>query len=207
MNRVKVTFIQASYTFDGAAYGPFQASEAVPFLEVPEALANILSLPLYDGAAAEEAAAEGQELLEANASLKAELERVKAELDAETRKGDQAYESYVQSYDQFEVDRKSFKEQLSAARTELEAARAETTERVEKLTQQAQSLDKALAERIPEIDALKARILELEQPQSAGSVIPPDALKRITDVKGVGEKLAPVILAALTAPATEEPAQ
>lgn len=45
---VKVTAMLAAYAVEGVSYGPFQATEDRPFLEVPEALANALNLPRYE---------------------------------------------------------------------------------------------------------------------------------------------------------------
>lgn len=56
----------------------------------------------------------------------------------------------------------------------------------------------------------QAQVLQLEQELQdarAAQVIPPDALARIESVKGVGEKLAEAVLAALTAPAEPPPAE
>lgn len=59
-------------------------------------------------------------------------------------------------------------------------------------------------------EAAQVRVQQLEQELQearAAQPIPADALKRITDVRGVGEKLAEAVLAALTAPALTTPAE
>lgn len=69
----------------------------------------------------------------------------------------------------------------------------------------AKALEQVKAEHETALAGLReehARALE----EAKANVLPGDALKRITDVKGVGDKLAPVILAALQAPATPAPA-
>lgn len=88
---VKVTEVLAGYAFAGKVYGPFKGSKDKPFLEVPEALASALNLPLHESEvqareeAAQAQAAEGgadvEQLLQANHSLKADLDRVTKERD------------------------------------------------------------------------------------------------------------------------------
>ena len=90
---------------------------------------------------------------------------------------------------QFDVD--ALTRERDQARQELEPLRA--------------AQQKAEGER----DAAQAQVATLTSDLEAARVaplIPADALKRITEVKGVGDKLAPVILAALTAP-PEPPAE
>lgn len=60
-----------------------------------------------------------------------------------------------------------------------------------------------LADAESRVTALEAEL----QGARAAPVLPPDALKRIEGVKGVGEKLAEAVLAALTAPAEPPPAE
>ncbi|WP_394649575.1 hypothetical protein [uncultured Deinococcus sp.] len=69
----------------------------------------------------------------------------------------------------------------------------------------AQALEQAKAEHETALTVLReehTRALE----EVKANVLPEDALKRITDVKGVGDKLAPTILAALKAPVASAPA-
>ena len=87
MSRVKVTEIRGAFAFEGASYGPFQASEATPFTEVPAALASALNLPLHESevvAQAEQADAGAsayvEQLLKANHDLKADLGKVTDEV-------------------------------------------------------------------------------------------------------------------------------
>lgn len=84
MSRVKVTAIPGGYSFEGVSYGPFEADKKTPFVEVPEALASALTLPLHeDEVKAREAAQAEQEADGESADtfdpVKA-LERVSAEL-------------------------------------------------------------------------------------------------------------------------------
>ncbi|MDV6376241.1 hypothetical protein [Deinococcus arenicola] len=75
----------------------------------------------------------------------------------------------------------------------------EQRDEAQKLTTEALETGQKLAEQL-----LAART-ELETLRAAPT-IPPDAIRRLVDIKGVGERLAPVILAALTAqPEPSEP--
>ena len=53
MKRVKVTEIRGAFAFEGVSYGPFQANNSTPYLEVPAALAAALNLPLHPDEVAE----------------------------------------------------------------------------------------------------------------------------------------------------------
>lgn len=87
---LKVLLLGQTYTRDGVAYGPFQATPDRPYLEVPAGIALASGAPLYDGtdapAQAEAEAGEGEgihvdEILKANESLKADLDNSRADLD------------------------------------------------------------------------------------------------------------------------------
>lgn len=79
---------------------------------------------------------------------------------------------------------------------EQEDAEAQQAEGVDALQARVAALSTELEEVKAERDAARKAVQE-------GQLIPADALERIIEVKGVGEKLAPVILDALTAPAQE----
>ncbi|GGO22164.1 hypothetical protein [Deinococcus humi] len=94
----------------------------------------------------------------------------------------------------------TLRQKLAEAQKERDAFAAEK----DRLIESAQSLaahvhtnEKALAELGTERDALTSQLAAAQ----ARPMLPEDALARLIDVKGVGEKLAPVILDALTAPA------
>jgi len=79
----RVTQLDGAYSVDGRAFGPFRATEDRPYLEVPDALVNALGLNLHESdpqLIAQQAQADAEEgihvdqILEANASLKAELD-------------------------------------------------------------------------------------------------------------------------------------
>lgn len=80
MSRVKVTEIKGAFAFEGKSYGPFQASKDTPFIEVPEALASALNLPLHeDEVKAREAEQAEQQASDAFDPVSA-IQRVNAEL-------------------------------------------------------------------------------------------------------------------------------
>ncbi|WP_161883854.1 hypothetical protein [Deinococcus alpinitundrae] len=79
----KVTNIPGVYAFEGKSYGPFSATNKKEFVEVPEAFAFTLNLPLHDSEELESEAEQGadiQELLDANHSLKEELDQARAQV-------------------------------------------------------------------------------------------------------------------------------
>lgn len=88
----RVTRLDGSYSVDGKAFGPFQASGKAPYLEVPDALATALNLPIHESDAqliAEQEAqadvdADGvdvQAILRANEDLKADVDAVTQDRD------------------------------------------------------------------------------------------------------------------------------
>lgn len=87
----RVTQLDGAYSVDGRAFGPFRATEDRPYLEVPDALVSALGLDLHESdpqLIAEQAQADAEEgkgihvdqILEANASLKADLDKAGTEL-------------------------------------------------------------------------------------------------------------------------------
>lgn len=92
----RVTDVPGTYTVQGKGYGPFSATDAEPFTEVPDALVQALGLPVHDSdpqlreeraaqakAAALDAENDGanlDELLQANADLKADLDKAQAQV-------------------------------------------------------------------------------------------------------------------------------
>lgn len=89
------------------------------------------------------------------------------------------------------------------ARAQAEAAEAA---RLTKLARRQEEHIRQLEDAIASNEALAPRVAALTAERDEllkAAPIPPDALERLIAVKGVGEKLAPVILDALTAPVKE----
>ncbi len=103
------------------------------------------------------------------------LTQAQQDLESKTREATHAVEQWTKTTEDF-----------NAFRDAANTAGAEGTNERKRLEE--------------ELREAQARVTELE----AQPLLPTDALKRIEGVKGVGDKLAPVILDALTAPAAKE---
>lgn len=121
-----------------------------------------------------------QRIVNERNSLRFETKRLQDIIDV----GKPANESLIKERAALELkvadltkERDSLKAQLGGIKTEYDDYVKASDETGKQLQAERDAAQKALAD---------------------GKVIPADALKRITDVKGVGEKLAPEILAALT---------
>lgn len=92
MNYIKVTKITNSYAWGGETFGPFEASEATPYLSVPVDLAKALGLTLHESEPPFEeppAVSKGNPSAE-NLELKALVEALKEELATIKRLPDDA---------------------------------------------------------------------------------------------------------------------
>lgn len=90
MTTRRVTEILGSVSVEGKAYGPFQATADRPWLDVPAAVADVMGWPVHESDPSQQAQADAEEregihvdqILEANASLKASLDKARTELGA-----------------------------------------------------------------------------------------------------------------------------
>lgn len=115
-----------------------------------------------------------------------ELERLHRELQEAQHERD----GLRAEHDRLTETHRALGEQLGKVRDSANADAASFGQRWEALEAQLAEAQASLQAAQQERDELTAR-----------PTIPPDALQRLIDVKGVGDKLAPVILDALTAPA------
>lgn len=180
---VKVTALGQTYKHQGKGFGPFRGTSDRPFLEVPLAVALASGAPVYTGEEAEEGAEEGadnQQLLDANASLKSDLEKVTAERDGLRAKLEEA-DSEISSL------------KLGAALDANTAALKSANQQVEAVTS---------ATPLPDDFPMRALVLEsgfdsLEKVR-AGLVKPEGAEKSpVENVQGIGKKTLEAIEAAL----------
>ncbi|GGO32697.1 hypothetical protein [Deinococcus humi] len=94
---VKVTALGQTYRRDGKGFGPFRATAERPFLEVPLWVALVSGAPEYTGEpeADEAEGADVQQLLDANASLKADLDQARADFAHEQQQHEKTRDGYA----------------------------------------------------------------------------------------------------------------
>lgn len=208
---IKVARMPQTIQYDGKTYGPSEKP-----IRIPEDLAIALGLASVDGttaAAAEPDDAQGEELRAARTlaeQAQGNLSRLVGQLAPLAQEGEMPDGVLARLIAEREQNLRS----LTQAQQDLESKSREAKHAVEQWTKTTEEFnafrDAANAagaegtnERVrleTELRDARARVTELE----AQPLLPPDALKRIEGVKGVGDKLAPVILDALTAPPAKE---
>lgn len=165
MEKVKVTELTMTYTKGADRYGPFKATADKPFIEVPLSIALASSAPVYDGEVAQPKQAGDStsvdDLLQANADLKADLDRATGERDDLKNKVDGLENALV-------LQRKKVEEWADLANDNSAKVTNLTLER-DKVT--------------TELAAAQARILELESaaPAETGNPVTPPAGTPLVD--------------------------
>lgn len=197
---ITVARMPQTIQYDGHTYGPSDKP-----LRVPEELAAALGLtpvggaqvsaPVPDDAQAEELRAARTLAEQAQGNLNRLLEQL-APLANEGEMPDQVLARVIGDRQALNARAQTHAEALQDLTRASDAAKDEARRLGIKLEQTEQDA----AGKDEQLRAAQDRVAELE----AQPLLPPDALKRITDVKGVGDKLAPTILDALTAPAAKE---
>ncbi|MVN88632.1 hypothetical protein GO986_18000 [Deinococcus sp. HMF7620] len=142
-DRVKVTALGQTYRHRGEAFGPFVATPEQPFTEVPAAIQLVSGAPVYDEAQAPaEPGVDIQELLDANAGLKADL-------DTAQREGSEAQRRFEHEQAQHEKTREGYAEfsnQYETKKAAWETDRAALVEQIDQGAEQLRALEVQLAE-------------------------------------------------------------
>lgn len=161
MTTVKVTQIPGGFAFDGASFGPFEATEGTPFTEVPRGLADILGLPRYEDGEADADAdtASDQPRAEGDSARVAELEQRVSELQGE----------------------------LATARARI--AELEGTQAAGVTPSDAPTTNTPLVDGLPSPELLTANGFDTMEKLAAGLVVPDGATDSpVQAVSGIGKK-------------------
>lgn len=165
---VKVTNIPGAYSFEGKSYGPFSATNKKEFVEVPADFAATMNLPLHESELAQaqdEIQPEGldiQELLDANQSLKEELDSLRAE-----------YHDMLGHSKSLAVEHLAVKQQLEDARIDSESVLSDSRILKADLDSANTELESTQSDFIRyqnDLPGLRARVAELE----AGATAEPE---------------------------------
>ncbi|UWX62777.1 hypothetical protein [Deinococcus rubellus] len=165
-----MTNIPGAYAYEGKSYGPFSATNKKGFVEVPAELAASLNLPLHESEldpAQDEIQPEGadiQELLDANHSLKADLDKANSELALlQDIRGGQG--NIIQGYITEVADLKAKLDSTHEGAAQLGAARNAVQAELE-------STQSDFIRYQNDLPGLKARVAELE----AGAAAEPESV-------------------------------